>query len=295
MVELMLWRINLIFLAYCSLFRTTKEISRREKDMAREINLKELFQIIRRRIWIVIIMTIFGIMSGYILSVVLKATPLYYSSTRMVIGADDNTMSTLKVLMKDSTVLDEVSKELRFTRTPGMLAQEITVGDIDSSKIVSLSVIDDDPNMAAQIANVTASVFKSEAENVLNFNDIRLLAAAQANPIPINPPNNHKIIYTTIFGLIVGIGLVFFLNSLDDSIQSEKELEKILGAPVLGRVAKMKKKNMSARRKTHDIRKNTVELTNMLQIETKKGKLAYKRKKEDLTYNNANSIHRIQQ
>jgi capsular polysaccharide biosynthesis protein len=263
--------------------------------MAKEINLKDFLKVMKARLWLIIVMTVLATLAGYLYSTFFKPTPLFASSTRLVVGATKDTdMSTLKVLMKDSTVLEKVSKELQYTRSPGMLATEITAGDIDSSQVVSISVIDPDPRMAAQIANLTASTFKSEAANILNYRNIRLLAEAKENPTPINPSNNHKIIYSAIFGLVVGIGLAFFLNSLDDSMRSEKELEKILEAPVLGSVSKMKKKNMMARQKSNDMRKNTVELTNMLQIETTKGKRAYKRKnesgREDASYIDTHSI-----
>ena len=38
--------------------------------------------------------------------------------------------------------------------------------------------------------------------------------------------------------------LVFFLDSLDDSVKSEDDVEEFLGVPVLGKVSKMKKKNL---------------------------------------------------
>ena len=47
-----------------------------------------------------------------------------------------------------------------------------------------------------------------------------------------------------VLGLVAGIGLVFFLDSLDDSVKSEEDVEEFLGIPVLGKVSKMKKKEL---------------------------------------------------
>lgn len=261
--------------------------------MAREINLKEFFNVIRNRLWVIIMMFALATVTGYLYSAFVKVTPLYTSSTRLVVGATKDTdMSTLKVLMKDPTVLEKVSKDIQYTRSPGTLASEITAGDVDSSQVVSISVIDPDPRMAAQIANLTASIFKSEAANVLNFRDIRLLAEAKYDPTPINPGNNHKIIYSGILGLVVGMGLVFFLNSLDESIRSEKELENILESPVLGTIHKMKKKNMNPKESSQ---KNIV---TSLQNETESGTRSRRMKKsslnDELSLKDSNSVQRVQ-
>jgi hypothetical protein len=46
-----------------------------------------------------------------------------------------------------------------------------------------------------------------------------------------------------IGGLFLGILLGFLRNSFDESIRSEKELERLLGLPVIGTVSKMTLKN----------------------------------------------------
>ena len=53
-----------------------------------------------------------------------------------------------------------------------------------------------------------------------------------------------------VLGLVLGIGLVFFLDSLDDTVQSVQDVEDYLGTPVLGNVSKMKKQNFKKRNKT---------------------------------------------
>ena len=47
-----------------------------------------------------------------------------------------------------------------------------------------------------------------------------------------------------VLGLVAGIGLVFLLESLDDSVKSEEDVEEFLGIPVLGKVPKMTRKNL---------------------------------------------------
>ena len=115
---------------------------------------------------------------------------------------------------------------------------------IDASQVVSIGVIDTDPKLATNIANTTAKVFKEEIPNIVNFNNVQLLSDAKIDPEPINNNQNRSIMIGFLIGLVAGIGLVLFLDSLDDSVKSEDDVEEFLGVPVLGKVSKMKKKNL---------------------------------------------------
>jgi capsular polysaccharide biosynthesis protein len=149
-------------------------------------------------------------------------------------------------------VLEKVVEKLDLNRSPESLANQISVGIIDSSKVVNISVIDTDPNRAADIANTTAQEFKTEITRLLNFNDMEIFSPAKINPAPINEEKNRSGIIGLIFGIFSGIGFVFFLDSLDDTIRSKKDVEDYLDLPILGRISKMNKKNIQ-KQSTHQI------------------------------------------
>jgi capsular polysaccharide biosynthesis protein len=221
----------------------TTNISYRDISKRKEINLKDHFKIIKKRIWILILLMIISASMGFIKNNFFT-TPLYQSSTRIIVGADELMMKNLQVLIRDSSVLQLVINEMGLNRTPEGLAQQISVSSIQSSQIVSLAVIDTDPKLAAEIANTTANVFKNEIPNIVGFDNVKLLNEAKINPFPINPPQNSTIIMAAIVGLIIGIGIIYFLDSLDDSIRSNEDIENMLGLTVLGNVSKMNKKSM---------------------------------------------------
>jgi capsular polysaccharide biosynthesis protein len=219
-----------------------RDISRRK-----EINLKDHFTIIKKRLWILILLTFITTSIGMIKNTFF-VTPLYQSTTRIIIGADELMITNLKVLMRDSSVLQLVANSLGINRSPEGLAQQISVNSVENSQIVSISVIDTDPKIAAEIANTTANIFKDEIPNIIGFDNVKLLTAAKINPFPINPAQNSTIIMFALAGLVIGIGIIYFLDSLDDSIRSNEDIENLLGLTLLGNISKMNKKSMKKKK-----------------------------------------------
>lgn len=221
-----------------------------DRRIAKEINLKEILGVLKKRAWIGITITILAAMFGYFYSSINQTTLLYSSSTNIIINADGGQRKTLEVIIKDKTVLEKVITQLGIERTPESLAQSIQVGSIDDTQVVKISVIDVNPVLAAEIANTTASVFIQEIPTIMDFDDVRVLSDAQVNPIPINESNENKILGAAIIGgIVIGIGLIFLVDSLDESIRSEQEVEELLEVPILGSVSIMSKKNINKTKK----------------------------------------------
>lgn len=221
-----------------------------DRRMAKEINLKEILGVLKKRAWIGITITILAALFGYFYSSINQTTLLYSSSTNIIINADGGQRKTLEVIIKDKTVLEKVITQLGIERTTESLAQSIQVGSIDETQVVKISVIDVNPELAAEIANTTASVFIQEIPSIMDFDDVRVLSDAQVNPMPINESNENKILGAAIIGgIVIGIGLIFLVDSLDESIRSEQEVEELLEVPILGSVSIMSKKNINKTKK----------------------------------------------
>ncbi|MDM5190872.1 Wzz/FepE/Etk N-terminal domain-containing protein [Bacillus sp. DX4.1] len=213
--------------------------------MEKEINLKNLFNVLRRKFWIIAVITILAAFVGGIYSFFMK-TPLYASSARMLIPANAEAMSTLKVMIKEPVVLEKVVQQLKLQKSASALSGQISVGKVEESQVVVITATDANPAQAAKIVNATANVYKEEAKAIMNFGSVRILteANAQGNPSPINLNHAKAIEMAMAAGLILSIGVVFLLDSLDETIKSERNIEKLLQVPVLGSVSQMKKNNI---------------------------------------------------
>lgn len=209
---------------------------------AKEINLREYYLLIKKRIWIVIVLTILTTVAGYYYN---NSTyvPLYQTSTRIIVGSGGDNMQTLMVLIKDPIILGKVRDDLQLNTSIDAISNQISVNQIDSSQVILISVVHTDPEMAAKIANSTASIYKEEIAEILDFNQVQLLSEAQPKYFPINGKSNGLSILAFLAGIVGGVGIIFLLDILDNTVRKESEVEDILEVPVLGIVSNMNKRN----------------------------------------------------
>jgi capsular polysaccharide biosynthesis protein len=222
-----------------------------KKTTVKEIDLKEIFKILKRRIGIIILTTIVITILGVLYNKY-TTTYLYQSSTRVLIAATAEEMKTLVVMMEDPVIMEKVISETGLRTSPEGLASQISVNIIGNSQVVLLSAVDRNPQMAALIANKTAKIFQKEIEKILNFKHVKLLKEAKENPNPINDNDIRFLTISIFIGLGFGIGLVFFINSLDETVKNDEEIEDLIGLPVIGNISKITKKSLKSDKNMHE-------------------------------------------
>ncbi|WP_113928340.1 Wzz/FepE/Etk N-terminal domain-containing protein [Bacillus sp. P14.5] len=218
--------------------------------MEETISLKELMGTLKKRIRLIILITLTAIVVSGAVSFFLL-TPIYQSSTQLLVNQSKSDqpafdvndirtnlelINTYNVIIKSPAILDKVSENLNIER--GTLNDKITVVSENQSQVLTVSVTDPDPNEAADIANEVASVFQEEIPNIMNVDNVSVLAQAEVgeNQSPIKPQPVLNIAIAMVVGLMAGVGLAFLLEYLDNTIKTEQDVEKILGLPVLGSI-----------------------------------------------------------
>lgn len=205
----------------------------------KEINLKSVFLIIKKRLWLIVLLTVLLT----VLASLYNSRPepqVYVSSTRVIIAASNEMMTTVRALVREPIVLNQVIEELELNSSPGQLRGQIRVDSVDASLITVISVLDSHPVRAADIANSIVEKYREVAIDTLGVQSIRLLTAAEPDPTPINTTSNTIVYMAFVVGLILSVTLAFLLESLDDSVRSEQDVESILGLNMLGHVSRIK-------------------------------------------------------
>jgi len=245
--------------------------------MEETISLKELMQTLRKRLNLIILITmaavaIAGVISYFVL------TPIYQSTTQLLVNqaksdqpiynpAEIQTnlqlIETYNVIMKSRAILDEVADELDLNMTASELDSKITVQSEKGSQVVNVIVQDPNPQRAAQIANKVAEVFQEKIVSIMNVDNVSILTKAEVgeNASPVKPQPLLNIAIAFVVGAMAGVGLAFLLEYLDNTIKTEQDVEKFLGLPVLGAIATFEEQDMErtarAERKTR-VRSETI-------------------------------------
>jgi capsular polysaccharide biosynthesis protein len=220
------------------------------RPKGKEIDLRKLFQTLKKKLWLIVLLT--GLMTGFGILYNSQSEPdIFASSSRVIISAPIDLMPTVKALVREPLVLEQVIDELRLNTSPGQMRTQIRVDSVEASLITVITVMDTNPERAADIANSVIGVYREVAAEMLGVGGIRLLTSAEPVPIPINVKSNTIVYVALIAGLILSISLIFLLESLDDSIRTEHEIEGALGLNMLGQVSKIRRRHTSVTAKKH--------------------------------------------
>ena len=223
--------------------------------MEETISLKELFHILKKRLAMILVIAFGAAIVSAIISFFFM-TPIYQSSTQILVNqkkqegamfqageiqTNIQLTNTYKVILKSPVILDQVKEKLNLNITSKELNQKITVENEKDSQVILLSVQDESPVLAKDIANTLAEVFKNDAVKIMNADNITILSKAELGekPAPIKPKPFINIAITILAGILLGVGLAFLLEYLDNTIKKEEDVESLLGLPVLGIVARM--------------------------------------------------------
>ncbi|NBI29318.1 YveK family protein [Chengkuizengella marina] len=232
--------------------------------MEESISLKEIYEIVKKRIWLILTITVIATLISAVVSLFIL-TPIYQSSTQILVnntksennGLDINDIrtnteliNTYSVIIKSPAILDIVIEELELNRSYGALKSQINVKPENNSQVVSIVVEDKNPVLAANIANRIASVFKTSIVDLMNNNvdNVSVLAEAKIseNPSPIKPNSTLNIAIAIVLGLMAGVGLAFLLDYLDNTVKTEQDIVNLLDLPVLGSISQIREQEEKA-------------------------------------------------
>ena len=224
--------------------------------MEETISLRELFQVLRKRLWLIVLITIIAATVSAVISFFVL-TPVYESKTQILVNQAKNDqqlysnqtvqtnvqlINTYNDIITSPVILDKVIKELKLDKSAGDLSSQIQVTSAQDSQVAQIVVQDTSAKRATEIANTTASVFQKEVPKLMNVDNVKVLskAALGENPSPVKPQPLLNVVIAIVVGLMVGVGLSFLLEYLDNTLKTEQDIENILELPVMGVITTIK-------------------------------------------------------
>jgi len=221
-----------------------------------KINLKKFLHIIRKRILTIIITVLCVFLLTSIISIYFLK-PTYEATENILIGklvkdqssyGDTQELSMLLAstidFIKSPVVLNSVQEELNIKDDE--LEKKIAVQNNRNSQIVNVVVRDNDLEDTKELANAIAITSVNKMKLLFGVQDIKLLSESDGNPSVKKVGSMQlNIAIGIVVGIFLGVGLSMLREYWDDSIKETREIEEILGIPVLGEINLRNKRSWS--------------------------------------------------
>ncbi|WP_294010230.1 Wzz/FepE/Etk N-terminal domain-containing protein [uncultured Streptococcus sp.] len=198
-----------------------------------------------RKFFIIFIALVVGTIA--LLGSVFLIKPKYTSTTRIYVvsrTADSITNQDLQAgsyLVKDyqevitsNEVLSSVIDKEKLSLTPNELSSMISVTIPTDTRVISISVEDDNAQEAATIANTVREVAAEKIKAVTKVDDVTTLEAAGVPKEPSSPNIKRNTLIGVIAGGVLAVISIIILEVLDDRVRRPEDIEDVLGLPLLG-------------------------------------------------------------
>ncbi|MBS5858117.1 MAG: YveK family protein [Clostridia bacterium] len=221
-----------------------------------EFELKELIRMFWNKKIHIILITLIFIVIGTIYTIGF-VTPMYTSSTTLVLAASDKTTETNKQagtitttdvtlnsklvatyseLVKSKNVLRQVISNLGIKVNEEDLRNNITVSSVKETELIEITVSNENASYAAKIANEIAKVFTAKVGEIYNINNVHVVDEAEVSTEPSNINHTKDIVIFAFIGIVISVMYVLIANMLDTTVKTQEDIEKAIKIPVLANI-----------------------------------------------------------
>lgn len=214
------------------------------------LSLKDFLLPIWKRLWVVALVVL--VLLGAGLGFTLYQTPIYESSIKLLVGQKEGSATenlgseipglqqltqTMTVAVDTRPVAETVVRELDLSASPNEVLDNLSAEQDAATLFIDVSYRDPDPVTAQRVANTVGEVFSkqiSEANLSAGGATATVWVLAEVPQEPASPSIPRNLLLALALGLMLGVGLAFLLEYLDDSWRSPEEVEQIAGVPTFG-------------------------------------------------------------
>ena len=219
-----------------------------------EINIKDFFNYLKKYILIICGVVVIFVIGVFIYDKSIKK-PLYTTYTTIILTKSNETQTgttitqndillnqklveTYSKIIKSKLVLEQVISETGVTYTAEELSENVSVEAYENTEMLKISVTDQDPELAASIANSIAQVFSGEIAKIYQINNISVVDVAVTPEEVSNNTLKRDLLIALFIGIFGTIGVVFVVYYFDDTVKLTDNLEEEIGMPVVAKVFK---------------------------------------------------------
>ncbi len=226
-----------------------------------EINLVELYYVLKKRIIIILLTAIvFGAGSGIYFKYFV--TPLYNSTAKLYILTKSTSVTQLMDIQLGSVltldymeliysrpVIQQVIRNQKLDETYESLIPKISVVNPQDTRILNITVTYDEPNTAKAIVDELANVSRKRISSKMKTDKPQIVESGHVNKGKVSPRVKRNTMVAAVIGAFLAAGIIIVLHLLNDTIRSAEDIEKHLGINVLASIPAKRDESLKDRRK----------------------------------------------
>lgn len=219
-----------------------------------ELDLLDLFYMVRKRLWLIILLGILFCTSAYFYSVYM-ITPVYSTHATLMLGKPDDynqseaitaseiamnqkLITTYAALAESDKILSKVQEALPFSASTGSLQRILDISLYNNTEIIKVTARGTSPDAITEIANTFSVVFAEQVAEIMRIDNVQVLDLAKVPYYPYSPDKTRNVMMAGAASVVLSLFIIFLLEMFDRTIKIPDEVQRHLGLPVLGTIPK---------------------------------------------------------
>lgn len=218
------------------------------KDDEIEIDLMELFHVLVKNAWALILCLVLGAAVAFG-GTKLFITPQYEATSMIYILSKSTSISSyldvqlgqqltvdFETLATTRTVVETVINELELDTTYEQLSNDITVENPSGTQILKIKVQNPDPVLAKDISNAMSEATANRIAEVMMTDKPTIADVAVTPEHPVSPSTAKNTVIGGILGLLAAAAFIIIRALMDDTIVDKDDVTKYLGLTTLASI-----------------------------------------------------------
>lgn len=218
-----------------------------------ELSFLDIVNIFIKRIWVIILCTVVGLLGAMLISVFL-IPKAYTSTSQMYVNPNQNKLdqtgtytelqyaqklvNSYLIILQNDVFLTEVAEDSRLSYSAGQIKSMLSLASINNTEIFEVSITAPSPQDAYVLVQSIIDLAPDEIIRIRELDTVKIVTPAKK---PVSPSSPNVVMNTAIgavLGLFIAAGIVLLIEVLDTRVKSEEDLTEHYALPILGSIPK---------------------------------------------------------
>lgn len=220
-----------------------------------ELSILDIINILIRKVWVIILCTIIGFSSAFLISSFLIA-PTYTSTCQMYVNPGKEATNTTGnyigdysdlqyaqklvnsyiIILTNDTFLKTVANTTKLPYTSSQIRKMMVLSSINNTEFFEVKINSKNPSDSFILVKTLTELAPAEINRIKVSDSVKIVSPATVPTTPSAPNIFMNSIIGAMLGFILAVAILILIEVLDTRIKSEEDLTNRYSIPVLGSI-----------------------------------------------------------